>query len=155
MNRNPGLMNCSRVDGIAARVSRMRSQGSSRCVRTAMPMWVLEVKSSARNPTRSISGAIGSTWRVRTPVAPQRLWLPSRKETSTSLQLRHGRALGQPAGPVDMPPAANSGSATIAACRPMVVATPSIVQQASASRSTRSASARSAPCTISLASNES
>ena len=43
-------MNWSGVWGIAACVSRIRSHGSSRCVRTATPMWVLEVKSIARKP---------------------------------------------------------------------------------------------------------
>src|SRR5215831_13346451 len=64
-----------------------------------MFMWVLEVKSSARNPTRSMTGATCSIWPVVSPVAPHRLWFPSRKETSSSWMSanRHRRrALGQP-----------------------------------------------------------
>jgi hypothetical protein len=41
-NRKPVPMNCSFVVGIAARVSRIRSQGSSRWVRTATPIQVDE-----------------------------------------------------------------------------------------------------------------
>ena len=84
MNRKPVPISCSGVSGIAARVSRIRSHGSSRCVRTATPMAVLDMKSSARNPTRLSTGAICRMWSVRSPVAPHRLWLPSRSETSTS-----------------------------------------------------------------------
>src|SRR5262245_7127431 len=47
-------------------------------------MWVLEVKSRARKPARSMTGAICSIWPVVSPVAPHRLWLPSRNETSRS-----------------------------------------------------------------------
>src|SRR6185437_10138134 len=47
-------------------------------------MAVLDMKSSARNPTRLSTGAICRMWSVRSPVAPHRLWLPSRSETSTS-----------------------------------------------------------------------
>ena len=47
--------------GIAVRTHREDPWERIRLTRAAMPMWVLEVKSSARNPTRSISGAIGST----------------------------------------------------------------------------------------------
>src|SRR6478736_1871671 len=47
-------------------------------------MAVLDIKSSARNPTRLSTGAICTMWSVRSPVAPHRLWLPSRSETSTS-----------------------------------------------------------------------
>ena len=74
----------SGVSGIAARVSRIRCQGSSRCVRTATPMAVLDMKSSARNPIRLSTGAICRMCSVRSPVAPHRLWFPSRSETSTS-----------------------------------------------------------------------
>ena len=42
MKRNPVPMNCSLVVGIAARVSRIRSHGSSWCTRTATPMAVLD-----------------------------------------------------------------------------------------------------------------
>src|SRR5215813_918427 len=83
MNRNPVPMNCSGVSGIAAWTSLIRSQGFSRWVRTAIPMWVLEVKSRARKPARSMTGAICSIWPVVSPVAPHRLWLPSRNETSS------------------------------------------------------------------------
>ena len=77
-------MNCSGVFGAAAWVSRISSHGSSWWVRTATPMWVLEVKSIARKPTRSMTGAICRMCAVVRPVAPHRLWLPSRSETSTS-----------------------------------------------------------------------
>ena len=46
---------------------------------------VLDVKSSAWNPTRSITGAICRICAVFRPVAPHKLWLPSRMDTSTSL----------------------------------------------------------------------
>ena len=82
MNRSPVPMNCRCVSGTAARVSRIRCHGSSRCVRTATPMAVLDMKSSARNPTRFSTGAICRMCSVRSPVAPHRLWLPSRSETS-------------------------------------------------------------------------
>src|SRR5215831_18372571 len=96
MNRKPVPMNCSGVRGSAACTRRIRSQGFSRWVRTATPMWVLEVKSSARKPARSMTGAICSIWPVVSPVAPHRLWLPSRNETSRSsislMSRRHPRA---------------------------------------------------------------
>ena len=47
MKRMPGVMKPSGVSGISARTVRMRSHGSSACVRTAMAMWVLLVKSIA------------------------------------------------------------------------------------------------------------
>src|SRR6188768_3998824 len=58
-------------------------------------MWVDEVKSMARKPARSSLPAISRIWAVLRPVAPHRLWLPSRIETSTSRtsaigQLIHG-----------------------------------------------------------------
>src|SRR5215470_1936847 len=84
MKRKPVPMNCSGVRGSAACTRRIRSQGFSRWVRTATPMWVLEVKSRARKPARSMTGAICSIWPVVSPVAPHRLWLPSRNETSRS-----------------------------------------------------------------------
>src|SRR5882724_6485995 len=46
-------------------------------------MCVLEVKSIAWNPTRSMVGAISRICAELSPVAPQRLWLPSRMDTST------------------------------------------------------------------------
>src|SRR3954452_15646818 len=46
-------------------------------------MWVLEVKSRARKPTRSMAGAMSSTSGVVRPVALQRLWLPSLVVVST------------------------------------------------------------------------
>src|SRR5215813_11119297 len=58
-------------------------------------MWVLEVKSRARKPARSMTGAICNIWPVVSPVAPHRLWLPSRNETSRSpislMRRRHPR----------------------------------------------------------------
>jgi hypothetical protein len=48
MKRKPVDMNCSGVFGVAAAMSRIRSQGSSRLYRTATPMWVDVVKSIAR-----------------------------------------------------------------------------------------------------------
>src|SRR5215467_12839688 len=83
MKRKP-VMNCSGVCGMAAWVRRIRSHGFSRWLRTAMPMWVLLVKSTARRPTRSSTGAICRICRVGNLVAPHRLWLPSRIDTSTS-----------------------------------------------------------------------
>src|SRR5687768_15994126 len=50
-------------------------------------MWVLEVKSMALNPTRSISGAACIICAVLMPVMLHRLWLPSRMLTSTSLSV--------------------------------------------------------------------
>ena len=79
----PVVIRLSGVSGIAALTSRIRSHGSSRWKRTDTAMCVLEVKSSARKPTRSIVGAIASTSGVVRPVAPQRLWLPSRVVVST------------------------------------------------------------------------
>ena len=79
----PVVMRFSGVFGIAALTSRSRSQGSSRWKRTETAMCVLEVKSSARKPTRSIVGAIARTSGVVSPVALQRLWLPSRVVVST------------------------------------------------------------------------
>ena len=56
-------------------------------------MWVREVKSSARNPTRSISGAIGSIWRCANPGrAPQALVAVAERHVD-ELHLSHGRAL--------------------------------------------------------------
>src|SRR5215470_10634762 len=52
-----------------------------------MPIWVLLVKSTARSPTRSSTGAICRICRVGNLVAPHRLWLPSRIDTSTSSTL--------------------------------------------------------------------
>ena len=53
-------------------------------------MCVLDVKSSAWKPTRSIVGAIARMSRAVRPVAPQRLWLPSRVVVSTmSTTRRH------------------------------------------------------------------
>src|SRR6185295_1378309 len=49
----------------------------------ATPMCVEVVKSMAEKPTRSITGAMVSVMAVSMPVAPQRLWLPSRSEVST------------------------------------------------------------------------
>ena len=83
MKRIPVVIRLSGVSGIAALTSRIRSQGSSRWKRTETAMCVLEVKSSARKPTRSIVGAIARTSGVVSPVAPQRLWLPSRVVVST------------------------------------------------------------------------
>src|SRR5687767_8110392 len=57
-----------------------------------MPMWVLLVKSTARRPTRSRTGAICRICRVGNPVAPHRLWLPSRIDTSTSSMVATGSA---------------------------------------------------------------
>ena len=79
----PVVMRFSGVSGIAALTSRIRSHGSSRWKRTDTAMCVLEVKSSARKPTRSIAGAIASTSGVVSPVALHRLWLPSRVVVST------------------------------------------------------------------------
>ena len=42
MNRNPVPMNCSGVSGIAARLIRSSAHGSSRCLRTDMPIAVEE-----------------------------------------------------------------------------------------------------------------
>ena len=51
MKRNPVDMNCNGVFGMAAAVSRIRSQGSSLLKRTATPMCVEVVKSIALKPT--------------------------------------------------------------------------------------------------------
>src|SRR5437879_8272348 len=47
-------------------------------------MLVLLVKSTARKPACSMAGAAATTSGVVRPVAPQRLWLPSRTVVSTS-----------------------------------------------------------------------
>ena len=83
MKRMPVVMKLSRVFGIAALTRSMWFQGSSRWKRTETAMCVLEVKSTAWNPTRSIVGAIARMSRVVRPVALQRLWLPSRVVVST------------------------------------------------------------------------
>ena len=80
----PVVMKLSGVFGIAALTRRMRSHGSSRWKRTETAMWVLEVKSSAWKPTRSMVGAMPRTSGVVRPVALQRLWLPSRVVVSIS-----------------------------------------------------------------------
>ena len=101
MKRMPVVMKSSGVFGIAALTSRSRSHGSSWWKRTDTAMWVLEVKSSAWKPTRSIVGAIASTSGVVRPVALQRLWLPSRVVVSTMSIVRLTRRT---------PPARASGS---------------------------------------------
>ena len=83
--------------GIAARTRRRRSHGSSWWKRTATAMCVLELKSIAWNPTRSIVGAIETMSSVVSPVALQRLWFPSRVVVSTIptvLPVGFGRARG-------------------------------------------------------------
>ena len=96
MKRIPVVMKLSGVSGIAALISRIRSHGSSRWKRTDTAMCVLEVKSSAWKPTRSIVGAMARMSGVVSPVALQRLWLPSRVVVSTmstsSLTARPGTA---------------------------------------------------------------
>src|SRR5580765_7243000 len=57
-------------------------------------MCVLEVKSTAWNPTRSSVGAIARTSGVVKPVALQRLWLPSRVVVSTKSIERLTRSRG-------------------------------------------------------------
>ena len=69
--------------GIPWLTSRSRSHGSSPWKRTATAMCVLEEKSTAWKPTRSIVGAIETMSDVVRPVALQRLWLPSRVVVST------------------------------------------------------------------------
>src|SRR5207248_10615213 len=83
MKRMPVVMKLRSVVGIAWLTSRMRSQGSSLWKRTDTAMCVLDVKSRAWKPTRSIVGAIDSTSGVVRPVALHRLWLPSRVVVST------------------------------------------------------------------------
>ena len=73
MKRIPVVMKFRRVFGVAARISRISSHGSSRWNRTETDMCVLDVKSSAWKPTRSSVGAIASVSRAVRPVAPQRL----------------------------------------------------------------------------------
>src|SRR4051812_46353153 len=83
MKRIPVVMKLSGVSGIASLTRRIRSQGSSWWKRTETAMWVLDVKSRARKPTRSMVGAMSSTSGVVSPVALQRLWLPSLVVVST------------------------------------------------------------------------
>ena len=90
MKRMPGVMKPSGVSGISARTMRMRSHGSSACVRTAIAMCVLLVKSIAWKPTRSITGAISAIIAVVSASALQRLWWPSRTVVSTSPIMRAG-----------------------------------------------------------------
>ena len=73
MNRIPGVMKPSGVSGISSRTTRMRSHGSSACVRTAIAMCVLLVKSIAWKPTRSITGAISAIIAVVSASALHRL----------------------------------------------------------------------------------
>ena len=92
MKRLPVVIIDSGVRGIAAAASRSRSHGSSRWKRTDTAMCVLDVKSHARKPTRSIVGAIARTSGVVRPVAPQSDWLPSRIVVSTISIVRPGVA---------------------------------------------------------------
>ena len=69
----PVVMKLSGVFGIAALTSRNRSHGSSLWNRTETAMCVLELKSAAWKPTRSMVGAIASTSGVVRPVALHRL----------------------------------------------------------------------------------
>ena len=82
IKRIPVVRNCSGVSGIALRMRRRRSQGFSFLKRTATAMCVEVEKSIAAKPTWSITGAISSIIAVLRPVAPQRLWLPSRTDVS-------------------------------------------------------------------------
>ena len=113
---------------------------------------------------------------VRSPVAPHSDWLPSRSDTSTSrmsaIKINPGiipngpgdstpspspfpPASHRPRYPVSTPPPANSGLPITARCISRFVATPSTTHRSSASRNVPSASARSAPYAITLASSES
>ena len=83
MKRIPEVMKLRGVLGIAALTSRSRSHGSSWWKRTATAMCVLDVKSTAWKPTRSIIGAIATMSPVVRPVALHRLWFPSRVVVST------------------------------------------------------------------------
>ena len=94
MKRMPVVMKLSGVLGIAAATSRIRSQGSSWWKRTDTAMCVLDEKSHAWNPTRSTVGAIATTSGVVSPVADQRLWLPSRIVVSTMSTAPSGAAPG-------------------------------------------------------------
>ena len=69
-------------------------------------MCVLEEKSAAWKPTRSIVGAIETMSAVVSPVALQRLWLPSRVVVSTMSitgpsppSLRGAAGIGSAPGP--------------------------------------------------------
>src|SRR5437764_7208032 len=84
MKRMPVVMKLRRVLGIAWLTRRIRSHGSSLWKRTDTAICVLDVKSRAWKPTRSIVGAIDSTSGVVKPVALHRLWLPSRVVVSTT-----------------------------------------------------------------------
>ena len=91
MKRMPGVITPSGVSGMRSRTTRMRSHGSSACTRTAIAMCVLLVKSIARKPTRSITGAISAIIAVVSASALQRLWCPSRTVVSTSPIMPGGR----------------------------------------------------------------
>ena len=113
MNRMPVVISDSGVVGTTARIRRMRSHGSSRCQRTPTERWVEDVKSRAVKPARSRAGPTASTMPVVRPVAPQRLWLPSRVLVST--RRTRGRArwvvLGVGSGSTVVMPRVPPGSA--------------------------------------------
>jgi len=80
----PGVMKPSGVSGISSRTARIRSHGSSWCHFTVIAMCVLLVKSIARKPTLSITGAMSAIIAVVSAFALHRLWWPSRTVVSTS-----------------------------------------------------------------------
>ena len=79
------------VFGIAARISRISSHGSSRWKRTDTAMCVLEVKSSAWKPTRSSVGAIARMSRGgEAGRAPEALVAVARRRVDDVDDARHG-----------------------------------------------------------------
>ena len=140
--------------GMAACVMRMRSQGFSLCVRTATPMCVLEVKSSARNPTRSMNRCNRKNLRrSKTHRTPQTLvavanrdvekldirhfspWPARYRAWTPSRRLRYFYFGGiRCKKEVSTPPRANSSLCTSSACIVTFVATPAILQFESARR---------------------
>ena len=152
----PVVMNFSGVFGIAALTSRIRSHGSSRWKRTDTAMCVLAVKSSARKPTRSIIGAIASTSGVVSPVAPHRLWLPSRSRGVDDLDaLAHATAARSSQLVVTAPAAKSSCASTLVEQRAVRLHALDLEAGERGAQHVASAASRSSPCAISLASSES
>ncbi len=83
MKRMPVVIAESGVFGVTLRIREIRSHGFSWYHFTPTERLVELVKSIASKPTRSRWGPTASTMPVVSPVAPHKLWLPSRKLVST------------------------------------------------------------------------
>ena len=162
MNRKPVPMNCNGVFGVAAAISRIRSQGHSRLNRTATPMCVEVVKSMALKPTRSMTGAMLSVRAVSMPTrAPQALIAVAQRgfdqlDFSHDPAAAYLPALEQPRQIARVHAAMHElRIRQHSACNSRLVATPSMRVTATAARSRASAWARSRPYAMILPSSES